>query len=113
MDAAEDEHLLDLAVAQALERVGQQGDAAEWEEYAGLVEAEHLEATIVRVGQDHSLEDGLVAILAALGLELRDGAHQVDKTHLGLRLGCLLFWWHDGECSRRLMVLSSTMQAWF
>lgn len=66
MHTTEDEHLLDLARAQALERPGEQGNTTEREEDARLVETQHLKAAVVRVSKDNRLEGSLVDIVAAL-----------------------------------------------
>lgn len=68
----EDEHLLDLGVAEALERPHEQRHAAEGQQDSGLVKTQDLEAAVERVGQDDGLQRRLVDIVAALGSAILD-----------------------------------------
>lgn len=70
MHTTEDEHLLDLGVAQALERPHQQRNTAEGQQNSGLVETQHLEAAVERISQNDSLQRRLIDIVAALDVSL-------------------------------------------
>jgi hypothetical protein len=71
----------------------QQGDAAEGEEDARLVEAEHLEAAVVRVGEDDGLEGLFVDIVGLL----KTGLANITRTACGrLRVAAIRIRTPDG-----------------
>lgn len=62
----ENEHLLDLGVAETLKRPHEQRNAAQGKQNSGLVETQDLEAAVERVGQNDGLQRRLVDIVTAL-----------------------------------------------